>query len=96
MSPEAGLNQAVRDSGKKLLNATDDNARQLALDELTSVTKLSHARDEAVIKIGIAEHKGLDMLGVLRASADDLDVDFDQLMLLATEQPKCCGDSWIT
>ena len=72
MSPEAGLNQAVRDSGKKLLNATDDNARQLALDELTSVTKLSHARDEAVIKIGIAEHKGLDMLGVLRASADDL------------------------
>ena len=88
MSPEAGLNQAVRDSGKKLLNATDDNARQLALDELTSVTKLSHARDEAVIKIGIAEHKGLDMLGVLRASADDLGVDFDQLMLLAAEQPK--------
>ena len=88
MSPDRGLNQAVRDSGKKLLNATDDNARQLALDELTAVTDLSHARDEAVIKIGIAEHKGLDMLGVLRASADDLGVDFDQLMLLAAEQPK--------
>ena len=88
MSPDRGLNQAVRDSGKKLLNATDDNAKQLALDELTAVTDLSHARDQAVIKIGIAEHKGLDMLGVLRASADDLGVDFDQLMLLAAEQPK--------
>ena len=88
LSPDASLNQKFRAAGKKVLGAGDDASRRTAMDELVAAAKLSEARDTALVKVGIAEHKGLDMLGVLKAQADELNVDFDQLMLFAAEQPR--------